>query len=443
MLTYVRENIQFTILVAIWLIAGSVLGSAAVAVVGASFLMFTLRGYYAEILIGFWFILMFSDSMLSTFLFAQSAKKVLIVLLLLILFLQRKILVQNQNEIFTVFLPFFIWSILILYDNPRVGLSLQKTVSYALLFLIVPLFTRYVVERDQRGFQKMLVYCMTVYLTLGILMRYYDFDLVYMTGRFRGFMGNPNGLGVLVFLFSILYDTLNRKDPFAFPRWQKLFVWAIIFLNLFYCQSRSALISVIIYLSFSSLRVLRGFPGILAFIAILFSYQFIMNNLPLIISTLGLEEQFRLDTLEGGSGRLIAWEFTWKQIQDNFFVGRGFTYTDWIFWQNYDLLTGMGHLGNAHNSFLTFWLDTGLIGLILYLIAFFLIFYRIAKVYINAIPVMYAVIFSSNFESWLTASLNPNTITLLMSLTLMLYGRDVIDYEGNFAELETGISNEG
>lgn len=441
MLPYVRENIQFTGLVFLWLFSGAYLGSAAIAVVGASFFLLTVRGYYAEILIGFWFILMFSDSMLSTLLFAQATKKVLIVMLLLILFLQRKVLITNRNEIFGVFIPFFLWSILILYDNPRVALSLQKTASYILLFLIIPVLTRYVLERDQRAFHRMLVFCMTVYLTVGILMRYYDFDMVYLEGRFRGFMGNPNGLGVLVFLFALLYDSLNRKDPFALLRWQKVLVWAIIFLNLFYCQSRSAFLAVILYMGFSSFRILRGFPGMLVFSAILFSYQYIVTNLPLIISTLGLEEQFRLDTLEGGSGRLIAWTFTWEQIQDNFFVGRGFTYTDWIFWQNYDLLTNMGHLGNAHNSFLTFWLDTGLIGFILYMIAFFLVFYRTAKVYINAIPVMYAVIFSANFESWLTASLNPNTITLLMTLTVMLYGRDVIDYDGTFSDEPLELSH--
>ena len=424
LVSYIRENLQFTILILLWVLAGSTTGPAAIGLIGASILLLTARGNFAEILIGFWFVLMFSDSRLDALQFAQTFKKVFIVLLLVVFFLQRKVLVTEKNVVFSLFLPFFIWSLLILYDNPRVGLALQKTLSYALLFLIVPILTRFVVQQDQRGFFRMTVFFMMAYLISGILYRYIDFDSVYLTGRFMGFMGNPNGLGVLVFLFAILFDTFCRKDPWAFLRWQKVLIWAVIFLNLFYCQSRSAIISVGLYLLFTNLKFLRGFLGLLAFIAILGSYQYITTNLPLIIQSFGLEEFFRLDTLEGGSGRLVAWEFAWDQIQDNFFVGKGFTYLDWIFWQNYDLLTGMGHLGNAHNSFLTFWLDTGLIGLILYLVAFFLLFYRVSKEYSNAIPVMYAVIFSSSFESWLTASLNPMTIVVLISLTVMLHAKD-------------------
>jgi len=142
MLTYVRENIEFTFLLLLWIVSGAVLGSLTIGVVGGTLLLLTARGYFAEILIGFWFILMFSDSRLEMFQFAADGKKFIIVIMLLIFFLQRNVLIKGQNEIFNLFLPFFIWSLLILYDNPRVGLAFQKTLSYGLLFLMVPVFTR-------------------------------------------------------------------------------------------------------------------------------------------------------------------------------------------------------------------------------------------------------------------------------------------------------------
>ncbi|NNC84414.1 MAG: O-antigen ligase family protein [Flavobacteriales bacterium] len=423
--SYIRENLQFTLLVLLWVLVGSMTGPVAIGIIGGSIFLLTARGYFTEILLGFWIILMFSDSRLEAFQFAQSFKKVFIVILLIVFFLQRKRLVKEKNVIFSLFLPFFIWSLLILYDNPRVDLAIQKTISYALLFLVVPFLTRFVLEEDQRGFFRSLVFFVMVYLISGILIRYVNFDLVYLTGRFMGFMGNPNGLGVLVFLFALLFDTICRRDPYAFPRWQKVAVWAVIFINLFYCQSRSALMAIVLYLMFCNFKILRGFPGLLVFISILVSYQYVMHNLPIVIASLGLEDFFRLDTIEGGSGRLVAWNFAWDNLQDTFFVGKGFTYLDWVFWQNYDLLTSLGHLGNAHNSFLTFWFDTGLIGLILYLVAFFLMFHYISKKYDKALPYMYAIIFSASFESWLTASLNPMTITMLMSLTIMLHGKQM------------------
>ena len=155
-------------------------------------------------------------------------------------------------------------------------------------------------------------------------------------------------------------------------------------------------------------------------------YQLISNNLADIITYLGLQDQFRIDTLENGSGRTIAWDFAWDQIQNDFFIGRGFSYTEYIFRINYEYLSMLGHQGAAHNSYLTFWLDTGLIGLVLYLFALITTFIKASFKSKFAFPVLYAVLFSNNYESWLTASLNPFTIQLLFILTLMFIKNEVM-----------------
>jgi O-antigen ligase len=128
-----------------------------------------------------------------------------------------------------------------------------------------------------------------------------------------------------------------------------------------------------------------------------------------------------LDTLQSGSGRLIAWNFGWGYITESPIIGSGWGYTEDLYRRFYDFLSIQGHQGNAHNSYITFWLDTGLFGLLFYIIGLLRSFIICAKNTRSAIPLMYAVGFHAFFESWLTGSLNPFTIQLLLLMTLMAY----------------------
>src|SRR5690606_19570782 len=111
---------------------------------------------------------------------------------------------------------------------------------------------------------------------------------------------------------------------------------------------------------------MRGVLGLILFLVLVASYELIMQQLPFIVIGLGLEEYFRIDTLMEGSGRVVAWDFAWHHIGKNFYFGSGFDYTNELYHKNYAYLSQLGHQGNAHNSYLTLWLDTGLIGLLLY-----------------------------------------------------------------------------
>jgi O-antigen ligase len=75
--------------------------------------------------------------------------------------------------------------------------------------------------------------------------------------------------------------------------------------------------------------------------------------------------------------------------------------------------------GGVHNSYLILWLNTGLIGVIVYFRSFFLSFFKANKNTKLAFPIMFSVMFSINFEPWLMSSLNPFTIGFLLILTLM------------------------
>jgi len=153
---------------------------------------------------------------------------------------------------------------------------------------------------------------------------------------------------------------------------------------------------------------------------ILIGYEVLFQNFELIVKSLGLDDYFRIKTLETGSGRNIAWTFAWEKIQENFFFGKGFAYDELLYSSHYEELSIKGHQGNAHNSFLTIWINTGVFGLFFFIRAILATFFVAAKNSRYAFPILFAVAFSANFESWLAASLNPFTFLFLMMMTILI-----------------------
>ena len=118
---------------------------------------------------------------------------------------------------------------------------------------------------------------------------------------------------------------------------------------------------------------------------------------------------------------MVAWQFGWEQIQLNFWWGKGFGHEEYIYYygDNQLKLNLLGHDGASHNSYIAMWLNTGLVGLCLFYSVFLGKFLKASKNSVLAFPVLFATLFSANFESWLMGSLNPYTILLIISLTVM------------------------
>jgi O-antigen ligase len=122
-----------------------------------------------------------------------------------------------------------------------------------------------------------------------------------------------------------------------------------------------------------------------------------------------------------------------------FFLGGGFGYTEYIYKLNSTMLSMLGHQGNAHNSYLTLWLDTGLIGIILLFIGFVQTIVKANRVSHFTLPIFYAVFISANFESWLAASLNPFTSLFLVIVSLLLINNQDFRDDQVTADLEAGV----
>jgi O-antigen ligase len=175
---------------------------------------------------------------------------------------------------------------------------------------------------------------------------------------------------------------------------------------------------LIAYSRFSRVSALLGFA---VFLVTLLLYLVIENNIEEIIKTLGLSGYFRLNTLSEGSGRFTAWAFAWQQVEkETFFIGKGFGYDEHFMRPYYPVLSRLGHQGGVHNSFLSFWLDVGLVGLLIFLRSYILMFIKAAKKNPLAFPVMFSVTFTAIFESWMVGSLNPFTIIMVVIATLMI-----------------------
>jgi O-antigen ligase len=429
--SYFINNNQFIFIGIVWVLVGMYAGPVIYVVLPLMLFLLNSKKMNLEILLGFFLILTLSDSRLNSLKFAADAKNIYIVVLSLFSFKE----MRSQNisvDFYKYFIAFFFISILTVFFNPNIILSFQKTLSYILFFTFLPNYLFIVYKQYGTLVFKSIVYFVALILALGIIFNYINPGITNLVGRFRGLLGNPNGLGLYTFLFILLFTIINEHVKDLFSRSEKIVIYGLALFCLLKCGARTSLVSVLMFLFFVRFYKISSLLGFVIFVFSVIIYQLVSDNLVSIIISLGLGDQFRVETLESGSGRIIAWKFAWDQIQDNFYLGKGFSYTEYIFKQNYDYLSRLGHQGAAHNAYLTIWLDTGLIGLLLYLIGLLMTFLKAAKRSKLAIPMLYSVLFSNYYESWITASLNPFTIQLVFMITIIF----IYDFKDNAKSTE-------
>lgn len=420
----------------IWFLAGYINKWIPFGLIPITVLIFYRKEFYKEILFGFIFILILSDCLEYQVDFAKTFKNVYIVLLSLLVLLDANIR-SELTDYFKIFIPFFLVAALCLFYSPVPGTGIQKTISYFLLFFSVPAYVIFVFKNEGTEFVKGLVVFLMVILLTGIFFAYVSPDVaVSHGGRLRGIFGNPNGLGVFVVLVAVIMLIGRKMYGEIFHRYIWWAVWIIIFYCAFKSGSRTALIAIIALLIFIRVSAVSQFLTVLLFISLVIGTEFFLMYSVDITTTLGLQNVFRVDTLDEGSGRFVAWYFAWDNIQRSVFLGQGFAYDEFLMRSNFDFLSRLGHEGGVHNTYLIIWLNTGLVGLVLFLRGFFLGFVKAAKKSSLAVPVMLTVMFSINFEPWLASSLNPFTILFLIAITMLsndVFYEKTIDYENEIS----------
>ncbi len=402
-----------------WIVAGVLFKPLALAIIPITLLLLRGKKQYHYMLLGLFVILTLSDSRQNFLGFAASIKDIYILFLFIFLITDRQSF-SPMEKIVNRFIPYIILATFFVVFSDIIVTSLQKTLSYVLLLIVVPNYVIYTWRTLGFHAIRSFIFTAVLLLLVGFVFRVLSPGIVTLAGRYSGILGNPNGLGLFCTLLFIVFTVARDIFPDLFSNKEKYVVWGAILISLYLSGSRSAIFTIGLFIIIGYFYKITPFLGVLVFLVMVLVYQLILVNIESVIVFFNLQEYFRLETFQNASGRLIAWDFAWDQITENPLLGKGVGHTEYVFRKNYDFLAALGHQGNAHNSFLTFWIDTGLFGVLSYLFAFISFFVTGARRSRLAIPAMLAILFSAFFESWLTASLNPFTIQLVVLITILI-----------------------
>ncbi len=377
---------------------------------------------YSEAILLVYLIYVFSDSRSSLLSFAETAK---VFLVFSLPYIATKL--NSRSSINgTAFIPFIVYCFVLVLFSEVPFRSFQKTLSYSILLISSPLLLSGVIETYGKIFLKKIIVLFGLILFIGLVLILINYDFVHLIGRFRGLLGNPNGLGILGIVFFLLFQAVQDKYPNLFTRKEIIVLGGLFVLSLVDSGSRSAIFTVLMFYGLRWIFSRSTSLGLFVSVISLGVINFVTIDWVGIIQNFGLQDYFRVETLTEGSGRLVAWNFAWDKIQENILWGNGFAYNEYLFnGEDSLMLSNLGHQGNVHNSFLTLWLDTGLFGLLLFSVPLLRLVYKASLNTQIAIPIFICFVFSANFESWMAASLNPFSIIFYFTIYLLVLKREV------------------
>ena len=416
-----QNNIQFVLLLLLWQLVGMFAKPLAFIVIPVTLIYFANKSMYIELFAGFFFMIILSDNRSHYTDFAQNVKVLYMLFMIFILFRDSRLIPKLRD--YLPFIPFFAVAFFCVAFSPIKFTAIEKTFSYAMLILLIPAYVRMLYEEYGDYAIKFIVYFVSWVLFSGFVFRFIMPGLVTLAGRYRGILGNPDGLGLFCGLFFLFFSIVIEYKGYLFSNKERAFVYGVIFLSLILSGSRGGLFAILMFLAFKRIGKISNILNAILLVVVALSYNYMIAVFFELIKSLGLDTYLRAGSLESGSGRLVAWAFGWQHVKEHIWLGKGFAYTSYLYYKYREQLSLLGHQGNAHNSYLTIWLNTGLIGLVTFVIAWFSYFQRAAKNSYLAYPLMFVIAFSSFIESWLTASLNPYTLQLLMMLALLTDNR--------------------
>jgi len=425
---HLAENKQLYLVIFSWAIAGYVLPSVVAVIWSVFSFVFLMRsGDQTRVLLAFVALLIMSDSRSQMFQFAANAKIVVAIILWLNIMRNFSDYKTIDNRIFRYFLPFILYTAISAIWSFDIVTSLQRTISFAIIYFSIPLIYIRALEQNSR-FNAKFMWFVVVILGVGLFIHLLSPQFTTIAGRFRGLLGNPNGMGLFLLLVFLLgFLTYSRhQDEYGLSRLAIIFL-VVFGLSLILTGSRAAIFSILIFLLFNRLSAITNLVSVIAFLALVFSYEYLLFRLPDIILYLGLDEYLRLQTLQEGSGRNVAWSFAWHKIDDVFYAGGGIGYTDYIYTLHGAELSRLGHQGNAHSSYLTLWLDTGIIGLGLFVFGLLMNIINAVANSRYTLPIVFAILFTTYFESWLAGTLSPFISTFLILLTALQQESVILD----------------
>jgi hypothetical protein len=420
-----KQHFQFIMILAIMYVSGVWGGPIIYAMFPIVLLLFGLRKRYFELFITTLWLLILSDyvpvkdATHDDLQFAKDLKAMLPLFLIFFYFRDRNEF-EPLPKLFFYFFPFFLIMLFCLQYSLNFNIGLQKTLSYILMYFSVPVYVLKLQRDEGAAFWTALLTFIIGMLTIGVVLGFLIPQIGQMSdGRFKGILGNPNGLGVFLNLTFILWIVIEEFNLASFTKKERFYIIFIILFSLFWCGSRNGMMSIFLFYLVYRFVKINWFLGVVLIISFVSFEAIIFDFFLGLVDFFNLQEYFRVDSIEEGSGRKVAWVFAWGEIEKyNFFIGGGFGHDENVMRPNYYWLEQLGHNGGVHNSYLSMWFDGGIIGLIAYFVAFIGI--TIARMRFSYVVIAFAVsiLFNISYESWLVASLNPFTLLFLTILTI-------------------------
>jgi hypothetical protein len=391
------------------------------------FFLFGLKGLFFEMLITSIWMLILSDYIPvknATYDDLQFAKdlKPLIPLSLFAFYLLHRDKFPKIPKIFINFIPFFIITLIALKYSIKIDVGIKKYISFVLMYFCIPVYVNYLHHQYGTLFWNSLLTFLTWMLVIGLVLGIVAPDIGMIGGdRFKGILGNPNGLGIFLNLTFILWMIAKEFKLITFTKGENRLVFFVIIISLLWSGSRNGIMSIFMFYMIYRLVKIHWSFAIVAVIFVIVFETLIFSSFIELLKFFQLSHYFRVDSLEEGSGRKIAWAFAWQEIYNKyFFIGGGFGHDENIMRPNYYWLKRQGHDGGVHNSYLSMWFDSGVIGVIFYYGALLKLVLKSTKFSYLGLAFLVSILFNSTYESWLVASLNPFTILFLIILTIFV-----------------------
>lgn len=425
-LAFIRQYKSLVLLLLLSVVSIRYISVVSYVIVPGGFFLLWRSSRYLEMMLFYFSILIFSDSFFLPA--ASTLKQILSVMWLGFWFIDGREKWEGK-PVYYPLIPFFIIAFFAMGFSPIPFVSFQKWLAYGIIWIVLPTyFEKILIDEGRFAFLRDWICLGSIFLLASVGFYYLDTDVaIHNTGRFRGVFGNPNGLGMFVVFLFFLYSLLRSMDS----TWRRLDHWIFIFLVvacLIPSGSRSSALALLLFLVVLKTFKVSPILSVIVGVAVAIFGQMGIDKALIYLQEAGYTEALRLETLESGSGRLVAWQFAMQLLDTSgieYFFGRGFGFTEHYFFdeENKVILSTLGHQGHAHNSFLTFWIDAGLIGLIALLVGLVVLTYRASMNTANAanaVAMLIGALFLCMFESWLTASGNPYTIQFILCYFLMI-----------------------
>jgi len=452
MVSFLNRYRQLVIFLPLWLVIGDIHPILGYFSVLCTLSFWLIKGKYSHIYLALLIIMVLADSYSSKLNFKANLR---IPILFFLVIITLKKMFQGRfkfKKSFLFCIPFFATAFFSILFSPSPMMAFAKTVSYIFLLLVVLHLTPYLVRKSNGQFLIDITYVIAFVIILPLCVYVIAPELVtksiptfnlsydgsgashFINKPYTGVFVSPNGLGLfttlIIPLIIIIANIIERKKRFFIT------LGLLIFVCIIASQSRTALGAVTIFYGLYFFRIYLlnkevywrrkvGELGKLTFNYLIFptiALLLIVIGPEAIIEFFGLSQRFRVHTLFTGAGRLIAWEDAWTVIKNNIWFGKGFHFDTHHFRERFEILSKLGHLGGAHNSYVSLLMNVGIVGLIFFIFFIINLFIRIkgyARKFI--FPYLVLIILSTNLESWLAGSINYVTIFFYLTLVLLIH----------------------